>query len=756
MKFVIRCLFVATVAVVAVPHDLFAQEGVEGIIKGAEDIQSNLDITADKFEVDQKTGWTTAKGNVHIKTYGHELKADSVRLHQERGDVEAKGTVVMKRDGMGAWSGDYIEYNYKNGKGMTGKGFMRAGEFFISAEEVTRDSDGTTVAHKALVTTCTNHVDHLHWCVTGEVIYKENDYIKVKNAIPWLFGIPVGYMPYYYRDLDRHYGFRLVPGYTSKWGAFLLGGYVFNIYSSERESGPVLDGITHLDYRTMRGVGVGQDLSWDLKRWGKGRFDSYYTLDDDPPNGLADHNWVSDVSEERYRFRLRHMADITPRDQFILRGTYSSDSEVAADFFKKDNMAESIPMNFVSWEHRENNWAGGAVVSGPLNDFYSSVSRLPEGWLNITPQPLFNTPFNYESQTRAGVMSRDAAYYENAAPAYMYYPGDWANYNLTRIDSAHRVTLPFKVKDVLAVVPRAGYHGTYYSDSELSGDLDRHSADLGVEFSLRGTAELDNGYRHIFEPYLDYSYQPVTYEGDDKDGRIYMFDRLDRSNDWMNQFGMDGAWLPYTWHGVRPGIRNIWQKRNDDNVMRNVLSLDTYAAVQFNSEGEQDQKGVSMYGTKIEYKPSEAVDIKFHGEYDPEDDKFAYVNFNTFYQLNKQLRLGGGYLGRDHEIYDYGTMAVNSWNRINENLVYGGFTHDINSTWSYSMYLRHDLRRNEMDEVGGYIQYSLDCLVFQLRTAYISGFDRVDGSERDDDYRVSLTMWFKAENKSSEDEWLAW
>jgi len=756
MKLPIRCLFVCTAVAVAVSHKVLAQD-TQSIIKATKELKSNLDIMADKFEVDRKTGWTTAIGNVHIKTYGHELKADSVRLHQERGDVQARGNVLIKREGLGAWTGDYIEYNYKTGAGMTGRGFIRAGDFFVSAEELTRRPDGHTVARRAIVTTCTNDVDHLHWCVTGEVQYKDNDYIIVKNAVPWAFGIPIGYMPYWYRDLDRHYGFRLVPGYTSDWGAFLLGGYVFNIYSSERDSGPNLDGITHLDYRSERGIAVGQNLIWDLKRWGKGRFESYYAWDDDPPSDLEDRNWVSSVSDQRYRFRLRHKADITPRDQFLLRGTYSSDSEMSSDFFKKDSRAESVPMNFMSWEHRENKWAGGTVVSGPINDFYGGVARLPEGWLNIMPQPLFGSPLNYESQTRAGMLNRDAAYYDEASADFMYYPGEWADYNLSRVDSAHRITLPFKIKDVLSVVPRAGYRGTYYSDSESSGNLFRHSADLGVELSLRGTTEMDNGYRHIFEPYLDYSYQSVHYEGDDDDGCLYAFDRHDHSVEWLDQFGMDGTWLPYDWHGIRPGIRNIWQKQNDDNIMRNIFMLDVYAAIQADSEGELDQEGVSMYGARAAYKPSEKVDIKVHSEYDTENDEFAYVNFNTFYQLNKKVRLGGGYLGRDHDLYDYASSPVAQWNRVNENLAYGGFTHELNSTWSYSIYSRFDLRRNELDEVGGYIQYALDCLVFQFRTAYLSSFDRIDGvSERDDDYRVAITMWFKAENKSTDDDWLTW
>ncbi len=721
------------------------------------DQASGLDMTADKFEVDRKTGWTTATGNVRIKSRGHELKADRVRLHQELGDVQARGNVLIKREGLGAWTGDYIEYNYKTGEGLTGKGYIRAGEFFLSAAEITRERDGLTRAHRGVVTTCTNDLEHLHWCMTGEVTYKDNDYITVKHAVPWLFGVPFAYMPYWYRDLDRSYGFRLVPGYTSEWGAYLLGGYVFNIYTSERESGPKLDGVTHLDYRTKRGVAVGQNLRWDIKRWGRGKFESYYARDQDVPDDFSDRNWISDVDEDRYRFGLRHKADLTPRDQFLLRSTFLSDSEVQDDFFEKHNRGESVPISFASLEHRENRWAGGVVVSGPLNDFYAGVSRLPEVWLNVMPQPVFDLPLNYESQTRAGILNRDAARFDRASAAFRYYPGEWADYDLTRIDSAHRVTLPFKVADVLSVVPRAGYRATYYSDSESDGDLVRHSTDLGVELSMRGTAELTNNRRHIIEPYLDYSYQPVMYGGEKDDGRLYVFDRLDRSSAWLDQFGMDGSWLPYDWHGVRPGVRNIWQKRDSKNVMRNFLMLDTYAGIQADSGGPLDEEGVRMFGAKGVWNPSQDLDILAHTEYDPEEDAFAYVNFSSFYQLTSSFKLGGGYIGRDHSVYDYAPLPVPQWNRVKENLIYGGFTHTLNESWQYSVYSRFDLRRNELDEVGGYIQYSLDCLVFQLRTAYINSFDRIDRvSERDADFRVGLTMWLKAQDREERDDWLTW
>ena len=240
-----------------------------------------LEITADKFEVDQKSGWTTATGNVRIKTGEHEMSADRVRLHQEKGDVQARGNVVLRQRGFGAWSGDYIEYNYKTGKGLTGLGELRAGVYHIGAKEVTRREDGRFDARYAEITTCTNGPGHRHWRMTGHVRYKDNDYIEVFDAVPWLFGVPFAYLPYWYRDLDTHYGFRLVPGYTSRWGAYMLG---MSTTSTDRRmrTAPKL---TAPHASTAAPCGCWLNL-FDLGSTAR-RITDHTTLDQDPPAGGA-------------------------------------------------------------------------------------------------------------------------------------------------------------------------------------------------------------------------------------------------------------------------------------------------------------------------------------------------------------------------------------------------------------------------------------------------------------------------------------
>ncbi|MBQ9432091.1 MAG: LPS-assembly protein LptD [Kiritimatiellae bacterium] len=713
-----------------------------------------IGIDADNFEVDNKTGWVTGRGNVRVKMGDRELLADKVRLNRGTGDVRASGNVKIQQNGLGGWAGNYIEYNYKTGKGMTGMGQIDTEFFHVHANEVTRREDGLFDLRDLRFTTCTNSPERWHWCMRGNGHFKDNDYIDVYNVVPYFLGVPFAWLPYWYRDLDTHYGFRMMPGYTSKWGAYLLTGYVFPIYDSPNDAGPNLYGTTHLDFRTKRGVAAGQNVHWDLKRWGKGRFESYYAWDEDPPDRRRDRNWMSDINDERYRLRLFHSADFTERDQFLLRGTLVSDSEMRSDFFDRENRGESIPMNFASWEHRENFWAGGVVASGPLNNFYAGTTRLPEGWLNIAPQPLWYG-INYESQTRAGFLDRQEARYGRAVrEEFKFYPGSWADYDTVRVDTAHRFTYPVKIRDTVSLVPRAGYRGTYYSDSGGESDIYRHTGDFGVEASMRAVSGWDNNLRHTFEPYVDWAWQPthVTLEH----GKVYGFDRFDQSVGWLDQFGYDGVLLPYNWHGLRPGFRNLLQTRDEKGRIRSLLDWDAFAAVQFHSDGPLDEEGLRMFGSKLRYSPGEDIDFSAHGQWDTEADTVAYADLSAIYKFSETFRAGGGFLSRDHRLYDYDESPVPQWNRSRMEAAYVGFTHEINDTWSYSSYIRWDMRENELDEVGGYIQYQLDCLAFQLRTAYINDFTRIDGSERKDDFRISLMVWLRAHDKQPSDQWLRW
>jgi len=724
----------------------------------------SVESSADQYEMDQKSGWLTMTGNVWIKTDNHEMTADNARLNRESGDVEASGNVVITQTGLGVWRGDSLDYNYKTGKGLTLGNVFQSGVFTLHAREMSRAEDGRYRAKGAAITTCTNAPGRWHWHIQGDASFKENESASIYHAVPHFLGIPFAYLPYWYRSLNGEYGLRLVPGYSSKWGAFVLGSYAFNLYEGERGTeGVKLDSITRFDYRTLRGVGAGEALRWDAKQLGRGELGFYHLWDERPTKGQKDANWMSEIPHNRYRVRLEHMADLTPRDQLIVRGMYVSDSQIQHDFFRRNNREESIPINLASLEHRENAWATGIMASGPLNDFYSGVSRLPEAWLNILPRSVFDTGLIYEGQTRGGYLERKPAFLDRARDViFQHYPGPWADYETVRANTAHRVTYPFKLFDALSIVPRAGYQGSYYTSSFADDNTFRHTAEVGATASMRAVGDWGNGWRHIIEPYLDYSWQP-TYWNAGRDGRLYMFDRTERAFEWQDRFGTDGVWLPYDWHGLRPGVRNVLQGQGASGQLRSFLEWDAYGVIQLESpDGEVrpdvagDDQDLRLLGSKLLFHPSEQFTVRAVGEWDAENEKMAYIDLCAYYRMDEHFSVGGGYLVRDHDLYDFDKSPVEKWNRVENQVLYGGFVHDLNEQWTWSLYARYDTDDNSLDEVGGYLQFGLDCIIFQLRSAYMPSYTRVDGTERDSDYRVSFMMWLRAEGRKPREEWLSW
>ena len=317
--------------------------------------------------------------------------------------------------------GEYLSASRATGELLaTGGVTAVASPYRFRADSISRSAEGRyKFSGNTLMTTCTNEDCNLHWCLTGEFAYREQHSVTVRDAWIRMWDIPVLWVPYWYYPLNTDYGFRFMPGYTSRWGGYILTGYVYDLINEGKPDSASLGGSTYADYRTRNGFALGQTLRWNLKDFGSGKIKAYNAWDmnyDRYENHWTDAkhrycNWGSDVNRERYRIMFDHNADFTERDSMRIHAVYLSDSWVLRDFFQRDERRETIPANEAAYEHRENNWAFGASASGPLNEFYGGTARLPEGWFAISPQPIWDLPANYESQTRAGYLNRDYTRY---------------------------------------------------------------------------------------------------------------------------------------------------------------------------------------------------------------------------------------------------------------------------------------------------------------------------------------------------------
>ena len=668
----------------------------------------------------------------------------------------------------------------------------------LFSERVERGQDGVLrLSDPSTVTTCSNDVHELHWLLVGEAQFASGRYVLLRNAWLRMWDVPVLWLPYWYYPLDTDYGLRMMPGYTSRWGAYLLTKYVYGIASGGPEGSWRLRGSTRLDLRTKNGIAAGQGLHWDVGEYGKGDFKVYYAWDEDydrydrswsTSRRRNYQNWGSDVSYDRWAVSAQHRWDVTERDTLRAAGTVFSDSHFNSDFlrdslFSYKNRFYGIGENEVAWERNESCYGAGLSASGPLNRFYGGTARLPEFYLDVVPQPVFSLPVNYESQTHVGYLDRQAARYGNSATSrfYSYSPGAWADFNTFRLDTYHRFTAPFKAfDDVLSVVPRVAYRGTMWGEGGYdglnglarageSGDtVYRSIFEGGVTFAARGVAWIDERWQHVLSPYVDVLAQEADYSGLGRGERPYVFDSLDASREWSDQFAGRSRNLPYSWYGFTPGVRNAFRRADEKGRLSTVFDIDAYTALQLNEAewiggnrfhrlakpGEPNygkHQPAAVPGMRMRWFPDEGSSISARAEYDADDNRISYASLSWMQRLTKTLGGSVSFVHRDHRIWDFSSapyspalMEREDFNWARFSFVKVELEHELCDQVAWSPFISWDCREDELDETGFWIDYRTDCLGFRFIVGYENSYTRIDGAEYDDDWRFGFFVYLRA------------
>lgn len=706
---------------------------------GQTSVATGPDITADSMEL-SSNGWFRAIGNVFIRYADHDLRADQVDLNKETGNVHARGHIELFRQSQGRWSGEELDYNYITKEGLTGTSEIKAGTFTVIADQTQVLSNGTKRLTHGRLTTCaiTNASDWHYWIAAGEIDFREHDRVSLYNAVPYFMGVPFFYVPYATRDLNHPFGPRLIPGYRSDWGPFLLSTYTYPVYSPPGRDGLV--GNVLLDYRESRGLAYGHELDWFSEELGNGRFGFYLTDDQNPNNN--DDPTIKPLDANRYRVYLRHDADLTPMDQVLIQGDILSDAHMMKDFFPELYREQSQPDNFFAYTHRGFTYAAGAGVAGPLNNTFTGVGRVPEGWLRIMPQELFeDAGLFYESESSAGYLVQQWA--NDGSTTNAFEP------DTVRVHSRQKLTYPFHLFDVVSIVPRAAYDYTFYSNLRPAvGRTNevRSLFEFGTEASCKWFANYGD-YRHMVEPYLDYAI--VTSPSNVKPGQNFFFDRVDGPRDWSDQFGLDGNYAPRQWHGVRPGVRNTVQAKESDGSSRTVFDWDVFVAYRVGGQGATNG-GMRLAGWDLTCRPTADVKLRTEGLYDPkEGGRLDLSDSSITVGEGRDWSFECGYFYSDPINPDVLNMPADpqliGYNILRPTeLARASVTHRFNSDWSANVFSRYNMRESSLEEIGGYVQYELDCLAFRMTSGYHPAITRYDGTQRNADYRVAFFVWVKA------------
>lgn len=700
------------VSLLLVVYPLAAQEVQPGALP--------LDITADSLEFLSDQKLMVGRGNVEVKDGDTLLRADYMSVRTDSGDLHARGNVFYQR-GTETWQGDEFRYNMKSKRGDFGAFKAYYDPFYLAASESRRTGPDAFELKNISLTTCEGDDPAISVHASeGSIV---SNRVTARHAVIYIANsIPIFYMPYYSRSLDQHERFfQILPGYNSRLGAFLLTAYNYPIAG-------VVRGRTHLDYRSRRGVGFGQDFLWrDREKTYDGIVQGYYLNDDDPLRGTESEARDGIVEEERYRLRLAHVQQFTDRDSLYTEANYLSDPYILKDFFRAEYRDSVQPENRLTLTHRDDNYIAALQINKRLNDFYENVDRVPELTLDLPRQQVFDSNFYYESRN-------SAAYLERVYPE----GSDYEDYDAFRFDSGHTLYYPFWVGGFLNLIPRSGFRGTYYSATYSSatttniylvtptnspayttnevvttitedGSGFRSIPQLGWEGSFKAFRTWDDlivlgngdGLRHITEPYLDHTYwmEPSLLPGE-----LPQFDSVD---------SLDER------HDIKLGLRNKIQTRWNEEPT-DIINLDIYTFYLIEKGDDEEDFSDLFWDGDLRFHPDVLIEID--GSYNFYESELR--QFNT--------RLIAAFP-------DESTLTLeHRYSLDQQNLLGATMGLFPKQRWAFDAGFRYDIEESELEEHYYLVKHAGQCLSWGI------GLREILDSDTEDEVEVWVQVWLTA------------
>lgn len=697
-----------------------------------------VQIDADQLDYDRVTGWAVATGHVVVRKGTQELRADRVRLNTTTEDAIAEGNVTLRAaPGERPWTGATLQYNFRSRESSAVNMAGASEPFYVYAKDSRRLADGRYIAHNANVSTCTNAPGSQHYHIRlREVELTPEDRLIGRGATLRMGPVPFFYLPYWHRDLHEDFGLHVRPGYNSRVGAFLLTSYRYPLTDQ------VLRGETHVDYRTERGVGLGQDIKWrDPAGDWNGALRGYW-LDDQRPYDKDEDPTAKEIDPERYRLHFKHDQTLGDRDYALFNLDYVSDVDLLEDFFEGDYRNSNQPENYGVYTYRDDRYTASLEARMRLNDFYDDLQRLPQLSVQFPRQEILDSPFYYGGQSAAGYLEKVWA--EGSSRE---------DYSAFRADTEHAVYRPAKFFGFLNVIPRAGYRATYYSQTASLIDVTTtstalttntvtqadgsvvttvgettqtntirrwvtHGADVrslfqvGCEVSYKAFKSWEGGVvdplRHVVEPYANYTLVP---EPNLMPGDLYQFDKVDNLGDQNN---------------VKLGVRNKFQTKRNERPF-DLVDLDVYTYYRFDDE-YGTEKGLDDFFADLELRPAAWLRIDVDGRYDTDQDELQTLNTQVYFRPARYWKADVEYRYR----------------RDSSSLLSGDLTFYPTHNWDFNAYARNEFENSRLEEVGGYVQRNLDCMHVRTGAGVLPGYTRDDGSQKDDEWQVRLEVWLTA------------
>ena len=699
-----------------------AQEPSAGAMAGVK-------VNADKLDYDRNTDIVRAEGNVLIGRDDMELRAEAVTINRRTSIAEATGSVRLKRADL-QWEGDHLTYNLETREMKTDKFNAAFPPYHVWAEAGAKGTGMTYTLNRATFTTCKEPRESLHYHLwASELTVVPDSYLEARHVVTYAGPVPVFYLPWMKRSLEEDaIGVEIQPGYQSHMGAYLLTGWTYKFTNW-------FSATTMLDYRSLRGYAGGEELDWKTPG-GQGKAHAYFLNDigvDDSHNNYPEFRMPE---ESRYRLRLKQSEQFGDGWSAVGEMNALSDEFVLEDFYRRDYRNSPEPMNYLLVGQTRDETAMSLLGKWRMDDFYSTVSRLPEARHEFFLTPLYDSGYYYQGYNDAVYLLKQPAEYQNGE-----------DISLLRIDSRQFVNYPTHA-GIFQFVPRAGVRATWYSKtqdevlwsrggaisntladgtvvttngiietviSKEGGAMLRPLFEVGSEASFKAFRDWASGdagslvrYRHIAEPYADYTLRPNLLDQSTND--FYQIDEVDA-------YGSE--------HSFQLGMRNAIQFKRDGKLYE-LIDADLYST--YFMESQTDEEGIGPLHLKLESRPSDQVYLRTDADYNIQDREIEVWNVRGQFAPHSMWRLIGEYRYR----LDQSSLASSTIRYI------------PSEEWQFSLYCRYNIDDSRVEEHSYNVERVLDCMGFRFGVSAEPAYTQANGQKRDADYNVHVELWLTA------------
>lgn len=643
------------------------------------------------------------------------LTARSVAANKQTGEIKAEGTVRLQQ-GDRLWLSESLTYNFLT-REVTAQSFRTGmSPIYVAGFGLASiATNGTYHATNAFVTTDDLAVPGYR-IKARHVVLKPGEWIEIDGATFYLGKVPMAHLSHLKQSLkERRSTFNIVPGYNSDFGAYLLNQY--NWVASER-----LEGAVQMDYRLKRGPGVGSDFVFDLGRWGNGELGGYYTYDESPGRDLEGNSIKDDRHRLNFSYRAQLRTNLTAKT--VVREL--SDPMMERDFFESEYRRNPQPDSFFELNQLWPNFSLNVLARPQIEDFFTTVERLPDIKFSAYRQQLGQSPFYYEGETSAAYLQYRSGFDSQ---------DDFAAF---RGDTFHQVVLPKTLFGWLNLTPRAGVRYTYYEEADgpaaMTDEEHRGVFNTGMEASTKISrtwkgAEsklLDiSGLRHIVEPSVNYVYVPSP-NVDPLD--LPQFDTEFPSLrlmpiDFPDYNSIDSV---DSQNVMRFSFRNRLQTKRDGK-MDDLLNWALYTDWRLNPRSDQDT--FADFYSDLAVKPRSWLNLISQIRYDWEESR---VNLSDHYIMLEPNNVWSYAIGHRYMRDDLGFGPDSG-----HNLVLSRLFLRINENWGLRLSHLINAQSGELEE-----QYYTVYRDFRVWTSALTL--RVRQSEDgEDDYTVAATLSLK-------------